>query len=212
MIAMLGSALAEPSAVIGSTTPSLKSGYRNVEFDNGFIGYDINHTLFSTAKGEEFIVKNTSAAESRLYPGEKIGEYLKILFAEYAHEILKASNMDLSQIIWTFSDYDYKNSSNDIVEHVIELAESGVSIPDYGMEPIPYDETQKVSFEFCVLDSVNPGPNNFFAFKVTYHPITAPEPDAGIPDTGDGAHLMLWASLVLLGGAALFLSRRRQYC
>ena len=139
-------------------------GFSNVPFSDGYNGFCINLAQKETTAGQEFEVKNTSAAVNNRN-GEEIGNYLKILVVDYYNYTIE--NPRLAQdIIWKFSD-NYNECNNTIVQGILELAQNGRIIPDHGEEKI-LNETTKVRFDFEVLDSVNWKTQNFFGYKLTY--------------------------------------------
>ncbi|MBR0270790.1 MAG: hypothetical protein IJQ68_02190 [Methanobrevibacter sp.] len=154
----------DESKRIGEKVKSEEDGFSNIAFSDGYNGFCINLAQKEAYAGQEFEVKNTSAAVNNRN-GEKIGNYLKILVVDYYDYTIE--NPRLAQdIIWKFSD-NYNECNHTIVKGIIELAESGRIIPDHGEEKI-INETTKVKFDFEVLDSVNWATQNFFGYKLTY--------------------------------------------
>ncbi len=154
----------DESKRIGEIVKSEEYGFSNVPFSDGYNGFCINLAQKETTAGQEFEVKNTSAAVNNRN-GEEIGNYLKILVVDYYNYTIE--NPRLAQdIIWKFSD-NYNECNNTIVQGILELAQNGRIIPDHGEEKI-LNETTKVRFDFEVLDSVNWKTQNFFGYKLTY--------------------------------------------
>ena len=144
------------------------NGYLNISFDDGYNGYCINYGQAGADVGDNFKVKNTSAAiNNKNY--EQIGNYIKILFVDYYDYII--NNPEGTQkIIWSFSD-NYNNGNKTIINEIINIAKSGRVIADHGEEKT-LNNTTKVIFDFEVLDSDKGWAQNFFGYKLTYKNIT----------------------------------------
>ncbi len=153
---------------IGEEVKALESGYRNVSFDDGYNGYCVNHNLQSTSRGEKFTVENTTNIISSRY-GESVGNYLKILFVDHYNYTMNPTT-DLSQVIWTFTDYDYKNSNNAIIKAILESAANGRIISDHG-EVAKINDTTEAIFDFELLNSQYGRTQNFFGYKIDYRTI-----------------------------------------
>ena len=166
---------------IGEEVKALESGYRNVSFDDGYNGYCVNHNLQSTSRGEKFTVENTTNIISSRY-GESVGNYLKILFVDHYNYTMNPTT-DLSQVIWTFTDYDYKNSNNAIIKAILESAANGRIIPDHGAVA-KINNTTEAIFDFELLNSQYGRTQNFFGYKINYRTIEIPE-DGPLGSTPD---------------------------
>ena len=166
---------------IGEEVKALESGYRNVSFDDGYNGYCVNHNLQSTSRGEKFTVENTTNIISSRY-GESVGNYLKILFVDHYNYTMNPTT-DLSQVIWTFTDYDYKNSNNAIIKAILESAANGRIIPDHGAVA-KINNTTEAIFDFELLNSQYGRTQNFFGYKINYRTIEIPE-DGPLESTPD---------------------------
>ena len=166
---------------IGEEVKALESGYRNVSFDDGYNGYCVNHNLQSTSRGEKFTVENTTNIISSRY-GESVGNYLKILFVDHYNYTMNPTT-DLSQVIWTFTDYDYKNSNNAIIKAILESATNGRIIPDHGAVA-KINNTTEAIFDFELLNSQYGRTQNFFGYKINYRTIEIPE-DGPLGSTPD---------------------------
>ncbi|MBO5152267.1 MAG: hypothetical protein J6B73_08940, partial [Methanobrevibacter sp.] len=160
------SRIKDESERIGEVVESKEYGFVNVPFSDGYNGFCINLAQKETNAGEEFVVKNTSAAVNR--NGDEIGNYLKILFVDY-YDFTVNNPRQAQDIIWKFSD-NYHVYDHEIVKGIMELAESGRIIPDHGEEKI-INNTTKVKFDFEVLDSQKGSTQNFFGYKLTYSDI-----------------------------------------
>ena len=144
------------------------NGYLNISFDDGYNGYCINYGQAGAEVGDNFKVKNTSAAINNKNDNE-IGNYIKILFVDYYDYII--NNPEGTQkIIWSFSD-NYERGNKTIINEIIDIAKSGRVISDHGEEKI-LNNTTKVIFDFEVLDSAKGWARNFFGYKLTYKNIT----------------------------------------
>ena len=154
---------------LGEEVKSLESGYRNVTFDDGYYGYCVNHNLHSTSRGETFIVEDTANITSAKY-GESVGNYLKILFVDHYNYTMDPATNDLSQIIWTFTNYDYKNSDSELIKSILESASNGRVIPDHGAVAKINDTTEAI-FDFELLNSQRDSTQNFFGYKISYRAI-----------------------------------------
>ncbi|MEE0902674.1 MAG: hypothetical protein UIB31_09100 [Methanobrevibacter sp.] len=154
---------------LGEEVKSLERGYRNVSFDDGYHGYCVNHNLHSTGRGETFIVEDTSNITSLKY-GESVGNYLKILFVDHYNYTMNPATTDLSQIIWTFTNYDYKNSNHEIIKSILESASNGRVIPDHGAVA-KISDNQEAIFDFELLNSKKDSTQNFFGYRINYRTI-----------------------------------------
>ena len=142
-----------------------ETGYLNITFSDGYSGYCINKDKYSAVKYEKFNVKNTTfAVNSQSH--ESIGNYLKILFVEY-HDNITKNKVDTQNIIWKFSNDNFKESTNPIIQGVLSLANQGLYIPDHGYTKQINGNTL-ATFDFEVLDSHNNDLQNFFGYKINY--------------------------------------------
>ena len=153
---------------IGDEVKALEGGYRNVSFDDGYNGYCVNRYLHSTLRGETFTVENTTNILSSRY-GESVGNYLKILFVDHYNYTMNPTT-DLSEVIWTFTDYNYKNSNNAVIKSILESAANGRIIPDHGAVAKINDTTEAI-FDFELLNSKHGDTQNFFGYKINYRTI-----------------------------------------
>ncbi len=157
---------------IGEEVKALEGGYRNVSFDDGYNGYCVNRYLHSTQRGETFTVENTTNIVSSRY-GESVGNYLKILFVDHYNYTMNPTT-DLSEIIWTFTDYNYKTSNNAVIKAILESAANGRIIPDHGAVAKINNITEAI-FDFELLNSEHGDTQNFFGYKINYRTIEIPE-------------------------------------
>lgn len=205
------------AAASAESVTVLESGFRNVPFSNGYNGFCIDHHLSTPAKGENFTVTGTDEILNNQY-ADPVGNYLKILFTQFADEIFDPSTA-VSEVIWTFSDYNYTTSSFPLVKDTLELAKGGLVIPDHGMEPVKFGDDMVV-FDFCMLKAENPRSNDFFAYKITVVSDTEggnPNPGAGVPPvggdgetgkpvlpaTGDKENFLLWFAVLAASSVCL---------
>lgn len=159
----------ENKSRVGENVTSLNGGYYNVEFDDGYRGFCVNHGLHSTNRGEKFTVKDTSTITSNIYEGESVGNYLKILFTEF-HNHTMHPDTDIAQAVWAFTDGKYKDSEDPVVRKIIEMHNSGLSVNDSG-EIRKINSTTEALFDFEALDSHSQSTQNFFGYKITYRDI-----------------------------------------
>ena len=157
---------------IGEEVKALEGGYRNVSFDDGYNGYCVNRYLHSTQRGETFTVENTTNIVSSKY-GESVGNYLKILFVDHYNYTMNPTT-DLSEVIWTFTDYNYKTSHNSVIKAILESAANGRIIPDHGAVAKINNITEAI-FDFELLNSEHGDTQNFFGYKINYRTIEIPE-------------------------------------
>ena len=220
MLCLLCAVCAAASAEI---VTALESGYRNISFSNGYNGFCIDHHLQSPPMGEKFTVAGTDEIMSNKF-GTPVGNYLKIMFTQFADEIFNPST-DVSQLVWPFSNYDYPNYNAPLIRDTLALAEGGLVIPDHGMKPVRFGDDMVV-FDFCMLKAENPKYNDFFAYKITVvgdaesgdtNPGEGVPPAEGngetekpaLPATGDRENILLWLAVLAASSVCLAALIRR---
>ena len=152
----------------GDLVGASEDGHYNISFDDGYNGYCINYGDEEATKGNNFIVKDTSEAINR-QSKQSIGNELKTFFVEY-YDIAMQDTVKTQHIIWHFSDdFTGKRVDSKLMEE-IKATSSQKIIPDHGAVKKINNTTEAV-FDFEVLQSTNPGHQNFFAYKITYREI-----------------------------------------
>ena len=125
-------------------------GIRNISLSDGYNGYCIDMTLHGSEPGQSFDVVDTSVIKSHIYD-EPVGEYLKILFYNYYDEV-KDDKDKTSELIWTFTDRYYKDSTNELILKVLSDYEGGLRVPDHGAVK-KLDDDHEMVFDFETLIS-----------------------------------------------------------
>ena len=139
-------------------------GIRNISLSDGYNGYCIDMALHGSEPGQSFDVVDTSVIKSHIYD-EPVGEYLKILFYNYYDEV-KDDKDKTSELIWTFTDRYYKDSTNELILKVLSDYEGGLRVPDHGAVKKLYDDHEMV-FDFETLISGEESIQNYFGYKVS---------------------------------------------
>lgn len=143
-------------------------GIRNISLSDGYNGYCIDMTLHGSEPGQSFDVVDTSVIKSHIYD-EPVGEYLKILFYNYYDDV-KDDKDQTSELIWTFTDRYYKDSTNELVLKVLSDYEGGLRVPDHGAVK-KLDDTHEMVFDFETLISGEESIQNYFGYKVSIREI-----------------------------------------
>ena len=165
---------------VGEKVTTPKGGSMNISFSDGYNGYCINKGWNAAKGGDSFIVKDTSMATNSINHKD-VSNYLKILFVDY-HDFAVSDAKETAKIVWNFTDRQYWNSPNEIIQGILSIAESGRTIADHG-EVKRINETTEAIFNFEVLDSVKSWHQNFFGYKITYR--TIPAEEAPVENTTD---------------------------
>ena len=153
---------------IGENVTTSDNGYLNISFNDSYNGYCINKGWKGASNGDNFTVKNTSAAVNN-NNGEEIGNYLKILFVDFHDDVTRDEKL-AQNVIWSFSNNYLNHKYTSYVDKIIEIANAGRVIKDHG-ETININNTTKATFDFEVLSSKGSGYQNFFGYKITYSDI-----------------------------------------
>ena len=157
---------------VGEKVKTPSGGSKNISFTDGYNGYCINKGWKGAKENDEFIVSNTSMAKNSINKAD-ISNYLKILFVDY-HDFAVKNADETAKIVWNFTDRQYWKSTNEIIQGILNIAESGRVIADHG-EVKKINNTTEALFNFEVLDSVKSGHQNFFGYKITYRTIPITE-------------------------------------
>lgn len=152
----------------GEIVSASEDGHYNISFDDGYNGYCINYGDHEASEGHNFTVQDTTEAINR-NSNECVGNELKTFFVEY-HDIALKDEIITQHIIWHFSD-DFTSWRVDpnLLEAIKNISRQRI-IPDHGAVKQINNTTEAV-FNFEVLQSHNPGHQNFFAYKITYRDI-----------------------------------------
>ncbi len=137
---------------------SVEQGTYFVELENGLVGYCLQKTL--SYPDVVYVLNNLSMARNQL-TGEDVSEYLKILIYKYYFDNVE----NLTQIIWEFTDSDFRNSDDDIVKEILSLYDSGFRVPDYNASLILENGTQVLFDFYTAADATT---QNLFLFNITY--------------------------------------------
>ena len=74
---------------VSGTTESITSGFTNVEFSNGYIGYCIDEHKKGTETGHDFQISDTLAADHNP-TGTNISQELKVLFTQFFEDVFES--------------------------------------------------------------------------------------------------------------------------
>lgn len=97
---------------------------------------------------------------------EDVGEYLKILVFKYWNNETQHSNFQ--RLVNIFTDHDFRNSGDEIIENVVALYKSGYRIPTDNALRI-YENGTIMVFHFREIITPS-ATQNVFAFNITYNP------------------------------------------
>lgn len=156
----------------GDIVKTPTGGSRNITFEDGYNGYCINKGWAGAEEGDEFTVQDTSIVKHNKN-NEDVSNYLKLLFT-YHHDFAVENKDETANIVWTFSDWDYKTSDNPVIKSILNLSESGIIIPDHGFVK-KINETTEALFNFEVLKASEYRHQSFFGYKITYRTIPVEE-------------------------------------
>ena len=94
---------------------------------------------------------------------QPVADYLKILIYYYIDEFEDLRNYDFSNLVWSFTDYEYWNSTNPVVQEVIKLYDSGLRVStENGCKVLANGTLMYFNFTSLVTPS---GQQNLFLFK-----------------------------------------------
>ena len=152
----------------GELVSASEDGHYNISFDDGYNGYCINYGDHEASEGHNFTVQDTTEAINHKSQ-QSVGNELKTFFVEY-YDIAMKDIIKTQHIIWHFSDdFTSWRVDPDLIDEIRNVA-SQKEIPDHGAVRQINNTTEAV-FDFEVLQSHNPGHQNFFAYKITYRDI-----------------------------------------
>lgn len=145
-----------------------EDGHYNISFSDGYNGYCINYMQEEAVTGDEFSVKNTSAAVNNKN-GEDIGNYLKTFFYNHYNTAME-DKIKTQHIIWHFSD-DFNGWRVDpkLIEEIKDSSKK-TYIPDHGAI-LKINNTTEAVFDFEILSTSEANHQNFFAYKVLFRDI-----------------------------------------
>jgi len=133
------------------------------ETAEGYYGFCAEERNFSPYNGE---YDSTLELLRNSITGEKIADYLKILIYKYIDDFNSLNNTDFSNLIWAFSDHDFRSSSNPIIQDVVKLYDSGFRVPTVDASKI-MDNDIIMYFNFTSLITPS-AQQNLFMFKFSY--------------------------------------------
>ena len=94
---------------------------------------------------------------------QPVADYLKILIYYYIDEFEDLRKYDFSDLVWSFTDYEYWNSTNPVVQEVIKLYDSGLRVStENGCKVLANGTLMYFNFSSLVTPS---GQQNLFLFK-----------------------------------------------
>ncbi len=158
---------------------SSTTGFTNVVFSNGYIGFCIDRTKSGSVSGDTFTpAKNTSVADNNKDENNTdISQKLKVLFTQCFEDIftsdgngsyyidsLKADS-DVAYTIYHFTgEQDYTwGTFKQLVDKVNSY--QGSEIPDDGYS-LTLDNGDTVTFSFMVMEPQKENQQSFFAYKL----------------------------------------------
>lgn len=97
---------------------------------------------------------------------ERIGEYVKILIFKYWND--ESQHENLQKLVNAFTDRDFRNNDNPIVQEIVALYDSGYRVPTDNALRL-YDNGTMAIFHFKEIITPS-GTQNVFAFNITYNP------------------------------------------
>ena len=97
---------------------------------------------------------------------ERIGEYVKILIFKYWND--ESQHENLQKLVNAFTDRDFRNNDNPIVQEIVALYDSGYRVPTDNALRL-YDNGTVAIFHFKEIITPS-GTQNVFAFNITYNP------------------------------------------
>ena len=151
-----------------SSVTTETGGIRNISLSDGYNGYCIDMKMHGSEPGQSFDVVDTSVIKSHIYD-EPVGEYLKILFYNYYDEV-SVDKDKTSELIWTFTDRYFKDSTDELVLKVLSDYDGGLRVPDHGAVK-KIDDDHEMVFDFETLISGEESIQNYFGYKVSIREI-----------------------------------------
>lgn len=98
--------------------------------------------------------------------GESVSEYLKILIYQFVDHVDDLRRTGFHNYVWAFTDNDFRNLSDPIVKHVIELYDSGFRVPTVNACKVLSNGTlMYINYSSIITPSSQ---QNLFLFKYEY--------------------------------------------
>ena len=98
--------------------------------------------------------------------GESVSEYLKILIYQFVDHVDDLRRAGFHNYVWAFTDNDFRNLSDPIVKHVIELYDSGFRVPTVNACKVLSNGTlMYINYSSIITPSSQ---QNLFLFKYEY--------------------------------------------
>ncbi len=163
--------------VSASEITASDSGFTNIRFANGYIGFCIDNQKNGAVTGDKFTqAQSTSVADNNV-DGSDISQQLKVLFTQCFDELFvpdgngsyHITNETASQTL-QFAIYHFTGEQSYIWGNISTVvnktkAYTGPSIPDDGYS-LKLDNGDIVTFSFMVLEPQNENQQSFFAYKL----------------------------------------------
>ena len=162
------------SAAADDPLTSTGTGYENVPFSNGYLGFCLDRDLKGAYPGDRFVsAGSTNSAASNVGNRENISQVLKALFTQCFEDIFRSDgnggyapiNANLIQaVVWHFTEGQYVWGDSKALADQAK-AYNGPAIPDEGYQ-ITLQNGDVITFSFVVIQPVAEGVQDFFAYKL----------------------------------------------
>ena len=126
--------------------------YGYTRFDDGYLGFCINEHKIVPVVHSWFSVRNNNTI---INPenGEDVFEYLKLLVNYYYNHTDELTRGQTQLLFRQFTDGNYLESENEVIQEIIKQYNNGVRIPTHGT--VKVNETTSRIFDFRVYDNMN---------------------------------------------------------
>lgn len=127
--------------------------------DLGYVGFCCEKFYSQPYSG---LVDHTLNVIDNNINGKPVGEYLKILLFTYFDGYNDFFKYSFPDLIWEFTDYDYENSDNEVIQNVIRLYDSGYRVPTENALKVINGKITRM--DFLALDTAD-GEQDIFLFN-----------------------------------------------
>ena len=98
--------------------------------------------------------------------GQPVGEYLKILIYQYVDKKNDLTKYTLEDYVWAFTDFEYWNSTDPVIQDVINIYNSGFRVPtENACKVLPNGTLMYFNFSSIITPAAQ---QNLFLFKFDY--------------------------------------------
>ncbi len=163
---------ASANEVTSSTT-----GFTNIHFSNGYIGFCIDRQKSGSISGDTFTPADSTSVANNNVDNSDISQYLKVMFTQGFDTLFTPDGNgsyhitnDTADSLLAFAIYHFTGEQSYIwgeIKNLVNMAKAyeGPEIPDDGYS-LTLDNGDTVTFSFMVLEPQKENQQSFFAYKI----------------------------------------------